>query len=554
MGMSCILFCNLQSTFARASGDEMNFRRVVHSKKAHDDKKAEFAKHIEALNRQFKSWFKTTLAQKPDEVYSAAVQDYMDHVAALQARYLRTYGEVMTFGSGDCGQLAHGVEEDRDLMVRYPRIVRSLRDKRVAMIACGGLHNAVVTEDGQVYTWGCADDGSLGRSGDENVPSLVPGLEAETAVGVACGDTQTLVCTVQGKVFGWGCFRDKEGKKFFNPDYGTVGAALEKDVKKQQDKALLVQGFAGAADPGNAGVVELACGSSTCLARCADGSAYSWGLGELGELGRGKLPPLRNPAGEYQLGDILREHITPRRMQVCVGGVVTAVGERLCSRSVGSGAYHSLLVLVARGGDADSGGLYCCGLNNYGQLGLGAAAEAAHDLAVLNRVERVHEAGSEAGAPFPAHCAVLVATGGVHHSLALCREDGATAIYAWGRSDSGQLGIKDVGQGAGDSAPLPRRVPLPAGAAHVQQIACGGNHNIVVAGAGADVYTWGYGDMLALGHGKEQDEWTPKKINFGAGASVGANVSEGGSKAVVVSQVAGGGQHSAIVAQVTVVK
>ncbi len=30
-------------------------------------------------------------------------------------------------------------------------------------IACGGLHNAVFTEDGLVYTWGCSDDGSLGR-------------------------------------------------------------------------------------------------------------------------------------------------------------------------------------------------------------------------------------------------------------------------------------------------------------------------------------------------------------------------------------------------------
>lgn len=40
-------------------------------------------------------------------------------------------------------------------------------------IACGGLHNAVYTATGQVYTWGCADDGSLGRQGEESVPLLV---------------------------------------------------------------------------------------------------------------------------------------------------------------------------------------------------------------------------------------------------------------------------------------------------------------------------------------------------------------------------------------------
>jgi alpha-tubulin suppressor-like RCC1 family protein len=37
------------------------------------------------------------------------------------------------------------------------------RDKKVCGIACGGIHNAVYTESGQVYTWGCSDDGSLGR-------------------------------------------------------------------------------------------------------------------------------------------------------------------------------------------------------------------------------------------------------------------------------------------------------------------------------------------------------------------------------------------------------
>ena len=94
-------------------------------------------------------------------------------MSQLEDRYLRIYGEVLTFGSGDCGQLAHGTDSYEDLIVKYPRIVYSLRDKKVCGIACGGLHNAVYTESGQVYTWGCADVGSLGREGDENLPALV---------------------------------------------------------------------------------------------------------------------------------------------------------------------------------------------------------------------------------------------------------------------------------------------------------------------------------------------------------------------------------------------
>lgn len=147
------------------------------------------------------------------------LQDYVDHCTSLEDRYLRTYGEVLTFGSGDCGQLAHGTEKSEDLEVRYPRVVFSLRDKKVVGIACGGIHNAIYTAQGHVYTWGCSDDGSLGRMGDENIPILVGGLVQAGAsiLRVACGDGQTIAVSAKGEVWGWGCYKDKEGKKWFNP-------------------------------------------------------------------------------------------------------------------------------------------------------------------------------------------------------------------------------------------------------------------------------------------------------------------------------------------------
>ena len=61
-------------------------------------------------------------------------------------------------------------------------MVYSLRDRKVCLVACGGLHNAVVTECGAVYTWGCSDDGSLGRTGDESIPLKVEGLPADEPV------------------------------------------------------------------------------------------------------------------------------------------------------------------------------------------------------------------------------------------------------------------------------------------------------------------------------------------------------------------------------------
>jgi regulator of chromosome condensation len=92
-----------------------------------------------------------------------------------------------------------------------------------------------------VYTWGCADDGSLGRTGDENAAMLVDSLVEMNVcvVNMACGDGQTIAVTSEGKVYGWGCYKDKEGKKWFSPSPGVSKPA--DDIKKQQNTPMLIE-------------------------------------------------------------------------------------------------------------------------------------------------------------------------------------------------------------------------------------------------------------------------------------------------------------------------
>jgi regulator of chromosome condensation len=85
------------------------------------------ALHLKVLNESFHSWLKKEVAADNHADLSLGFQDYVDYVTVLENRYARKYGEVLTFGSGDCGQLAHGIDEDEDLMVKYPRIVHVLR-------------------------------------------------------------------------------------------------------------------------------------------------------------------------------------------------------------------------------------------------------------------------------------------------------------------------------------------------------------------------------------------------------------------------------------------
>lgn len=61
----------------------------------------------------------------------------------------------------------------------------------------------------QVYTFGCNDEGALGRDTSEEGTDMVPGKVelAEKVVQVSAGDSHTAALTEEGVVFIWGSFR-----------------------------------------------------------------------------------------------------------------------------------------------------------------------------------------------------------------------------------------------------------------------------------------------------------------------------------------------------------
>lgn len=67
-------------------------------------------------------------------------------------------GEVYTWGFGNEGQLGHGDKSDQFL----PRRVANLNAK-VKNIVCGGAHTALVTEEGRLLMVGRGREGQLGR-------------------------------------------------------------------------------------------------------------------------------------------------------------------------------------------------------------------------------------------------------------------------------------------------------------------------------------------------------------------------------------------------------
>lgn len=61
-------------------------------------------------------------------------------------------------------------------------------------------------EDGpHILSWGWNQSSQLGRAGPENVPMVVEGLEEETPVSVSGGRVHSIMLTSKGEVWTWGC-------------------------------------------------------------------------------------------------------------------------------------------------------------------------------------------------------------------------------------------------------------------------------------------------------------------------------------------------------------
>ena len=82
----------------------------------------------------------------------------------------RGFGHVLTVGQGDTGQLGLG----EDIMEKTrPGLVKEVED--AVEVVAGGMHSVVLDKNGQVWTFGCNDEGSLGRVVGEEEECFVPG-------------------------------------------------------------------------------------------------------------------------------------------------------------------------------------------------------------------------------------------------------------------------------------------------------------------------------------------------------------------------------------------
>lgn len=130
-------------------------------------------------------------------------------VRVAHSLLLTSTGRVLSFGTGSYGALGHGYSSGKQLPdVLRPKYIDALASVRCVCVSAGELHSAVVTSDGDVYTFGDGFCGQLGHA--DKRPQVEPkqvttgGLEDECVASISCGARHTVAITEDGEAFSWG--------------------------------------------------------------------------------------------------------------------------------------------------------------------------------------------------------------------------------------------------------------------------------------------------------------------------------------------------------------
>ncbi|MCF7826663.1 MAG: choice-of-anchor D domain-containing protein [Candidatus Marinimicrobia bacterium] len=310
-------------------------------------------------------------------------------------------GEIYTWGGNTLGQLGNGSFNHSLVPVR---VGGDLADKQVVAIASRYNHTLALTADGKVYGWGHNIDGELGvgNNTNSNVPVLMGGeLAGKQVVAIATGFVHSLALTSDGKLYVCG----------YNSD-GRLGIG----TNAGSNVPVLVEG-----ELTSITVAAIAAGDNHSMVMTDNGELYAWGRNTHGQLGN---------------GDNINSNVP---IAVSMDGALATKQATMIS----SGNYFNLV-------KASDGNLYSWGYNAKGQLGNGTIASSnvpvAVDMTAFNGKGIKALAGGQQFALVMTEDAFVHTTtqSGATLNEQLSKsgavQEAAIAHFAWGSNANGQLG------------------------------------------------------------------------------------------------------------------
>ena len=362
-----------------------------------------------------------------DELLRLSSIEKYDHISAggSHSLILTEKGEVYSFGSNNFGQLGINNFINRDTPISVMN--------NIVQVSAGGTHSLLLDAEGNVWSFGSNQFGQLGL-GDiqyKNTPTLIPQLT--DIIYISAGRYHSLAVNSSGRVYSFGYnFEGQLGIKEFNID--TKIPILIPDLYD---------------------IIQVSGGDSHSLALDSKGDVYAFGSNQSGQLGPiyHEFPSLNNlkdvnkilhlsdivqvSAGHnhslvldnkrrvYAFGENFTRQLTNSRNFVIDRYYTGKPGELEYFReyqdiiSISAGGDFSLLINVDKE-------ILSFGRNRFGQLGHGYA----------------HNTGISSPTQIYGMSNIEEISAGHDHSLAL---DSKGNVYSFGVNNKGQLGLGNNG-------------------------------------------------------------------------------------------------------------
>jgi alpha-tubulin suppressor-like RCC1 family protein len=396
---------------------------------------------------------------------------------------VKTNGTLWAWGWNQLGQLGDGT-----LGNSITNAIAS--GTNVAWAACAGgtSFSVALAADGTLWSWGDNEVGQLARGHTSSRPDPQQVGNSSDWSTVVAGRWSTAALKTNGTLWTWGYNYLGElgnGTRIGNPYPSAIGASTDWAQLSLQESHILAlktngelwawgyngdgQLGTGSFQPDQLTPIRLgtasnwtscAAGQTHSIACRADGTLWTWGLNNSGQLGIGNTVGSRGTPG--------------------------LAGTNTDWLIVGLGAAHTLALKT-------NGTLWAWGNNARGQLGDGT--------------------NSTVGRPSPAQVGAdsnwRTATGGYLFTLAL-RTDGS--LWAWGENVWGQLGIATNANQLNLNQYSPRQVGSDSNWA---QMDAGHDHSAGVKTDGS-LWTWGRNLDGQLGDGTTDFRNMPIRIGSGA--------------------------------------
>ncbi|TKY63596.1 E3 ubiquitin-protein ligase HERC1 [Spatholobus suberectus] len=318
----------------------------------------------------------------------------------------------------------------------------------VRHIANGAHHIAIVTRQGQVFTWGEESGGRLGHGTDKDFghPHLVEFLEGTNFDFVACGEYHTGAISKSYELYMWG-----DGTH----NVGLLGNGSEASHWTPKMVNGPLEGLQ---------VVSVACGTWHSALATSDGKLFTFGDGAFGVLGHGDQESV----------------LYPKEVQLLSG---------LKTIKVACGVWHTAAIVEVTfqsGSNTSSWKLFTWGDGDKYRLGHGNKETYLQPTRVSPLMEyNFHQVAC-------GHTMTVALTTTGH-------------VFTMGGTENGQLGNPmSIGK-------IPTLVQDKLLGEFVEEISCGAHH-VVVLTAKSELYTWGMGANGRLGHGDIEDRKSPTLV------------------------------------------